>query len=120
MPGIGVIPGFIDSAITAHDPVVGILRIDPHAVIVHVFPFFAGSLKGLTTILGVVQPGIHAEYFVDIMGIANDFLVIVPRSFVAASFGPIQSLIGGAVESVFVVLGVNDGIDAVAICRRDR
>ena len=77
IPGFGVIKSLIDAPVAADQEVVGIVRIDPYAMVVDVLVEFAQVADRLAPVaahfivyVGNVNP-------VDIMRIAGEFLVVV-------------------------------------------
>ena len=112
--------GFVKPAVAANQPVVGIGRVYPDAVVVYVFVFFAGWLKVFAAVCAVVHVGIHGEYFVDVIGVTDDFLVVVAARGERSLFGPCFAFIARAEYAAFVVACLYDGINHIGIGRRNR
>ena len=56
---------------------VGVIWVHPHGVVVHMLAFFTGLFERFTSVFGVVQPGVHREYFVHIIWIWNQLDVVI-------------------------------------------
>ena len=118
LPILGCVEGFVESAVATNEPMLGVLWIDPHAVVVDVLALLPGHFEGFATVLGVLQPGIHAIHGVDIMRMANDLLVVVATGLKARHFCPALTAIAGSVESS--IFGCRDNcVNDVRVRRRD-
>ena len=111
--------GFVQTAVAAHQPVIGVAGVYPDAVVVYVFVALAGWHEVFAAVGAVVHVGVHRKDFVDVFGIAEDFLVVVTASREGSLLGPAFAFIARAENTSFVVAGFDNGIHDIGIGRRN-
>ena len=98
---------------------VGVVGINPNAVVVNVFVSLTCRDKRFTTVGAVVHVGIHRKDFIDVFGVAENFLIVVATCGESTLFGPAFAFVVGAVHTTFFVAGFNNSIDNIGIGRRN-
>ena len=96
-----MVPSFINSSVATDDPMVRIGRVDPYAMIVYMLVFFAGLFKGFPSVFGMMKPCVHAENFILVNGVTNDFLIIISGSLIVAHFAPACPSVGTSKKPAF-------------------
>ena len=119
-PGAAAVPGFVHAAVVADDEVVGVVRIDPQRVAVHVHAAPLDVPPGAAAVLGHVQEGVEHVHAIDLVRVAHDLVVIHRgRTGVVAHPRPRRAAIGAAEEAGQAVLRLDDRVDDVGVRRRD-
>ena len=82
---------------------IGITRIYPNAMIIYVFISLACRNEGFSAVRTVVHVGVHSKDFIDILGVTENFLVIVAARGEGSLLGPTLSFIRRAENSTFII-----------------
>lgn len=85
---------FVYASVATNDPMIGIRRVNPNGMIVHVLVRFACGFKGHAGIFGVMHVGIHGKHFAFVQGVTKNFLVVISASGKPALFAPCFAVIG--------------------------
>ncbi len=115
LPCFAPVKGFIDPSIAADKIIFGIVRIDPHGMVVHMFAPLAKISESLASVVCDLEVHIHRVYSINILGIAEYFLIVISSRCVAALFLPGSARICASIESSFTLLGFNDGVYRIGI-----
>ena len=76
-PGGAAVPGLVETAVTAGEQVIGVVRVDPQGVVVNVFVGLGHVVEGLAAVLGDLHPGVHRVDGVGVVGIDDQLLVVL-------------------------------------------
>ncbi len=120
LPFLGVVPGFVQAAVGAQQPVLGVLRIDPQRVVVHVMVDFVHAVQRLAAVERLAQKHVHHEDAVDVLRIGHDARVVHRSLIEFVALLPRCALIGRAENSALAVSRFNRRIHHVRILRRNR
>jgi len=117
-PVAAAVPALVNAAVIAVDQVVGVVRVDPQGVVVHVLAVAAHALERGAAVIGHLHPGVHGVDAVDVLRIGDDLIVILGAARdVVAALVPGGAGVGAAVEAALVTGGFDDGVDHVGVGR---
>jgi len=94
IPSFSSIKSFINTTITTYQPMLVIMRIDPHTVIIDMLKIFSNIFKGFSSIMTHRHPGVHGIECILINWICNNFLIVIATCDMRATFFPTSSTIG--------------------------
>ena len=119
LPGGAAVTGLVQAAVTADQQAVGVVRVDPHGVVVDVLGDHRHAAEALAAVLGDVQPGVQGVDPVGVLRVGDDLLVVLgtARDVVAALL-PVGAGVGRAEEAAGVAGRLDDGVQQVGIDRR--
>ena len=92
-----------------------IIGVDPDGMIIYVFVDLADIGYRFTTIITQFIIGICDVYFIGIVGITSDLIVIIAGSKYSTSFLPTCTFVGGTVYTPFAITGFNNCIYHVRV-----
>ena len=100
IPAAHPIPSFIQTAVRTNVHVVRVRRINPQTVVVHMLESLRNAVERFTPVRAHLRVGIHAVHGVFIRWVANEFYVVVSRSFMARFLAPARPTIFRCVSTV--------------------
>ena len=119
-PVLAAVKTLIHAAVTANEQVVGVARVDPERVIIHVAVLARHALERLPAIFGHVQERIQGVDPVHLARVADDLVVVLGAGrLVVATLLPGLTTIHGSEEPALVIGRLDDGVDDVRIGGRD-
>ena len=106
--------GAVESSVAAHQEKIGVLRMEGHGVVVHVFMGAFHRLPAPASVVGAAQPHIGMIERIETVRIAKEFLVIVrarTTAGVVTHFGPTLTPVFGTPDPTFAPGQLDRGID---------
>ena len=99
---------------------VGVVRIDPHHVVVHVLVALSDAMECLPRVVGHHVEHVHGVHAIHVVRIGEDLAVVQAHGVEAAHPLPIHAAVTRAEESALRIRRLDDGVNDVRIHRRDR
>ena len=94
VPRLGRIPRLIDTAITTHQPVIRLVRVDPDTMVIDMLGIFSHFRKCLSSIHTLAHPRVHAKDDIGIRRIGDDLLIVITTRTMATTLVPAHRAIG--------------------------
>src|SRR5262249_4593733 len=115
LPVASAVETLVDAAVAANEIVIGVLRVDPDAVVVDMLPGFAERTERPATVVGNLNEDIHDIDTISVLWVDDKMGIVLGLLVEAVAFLPGFAAIQRAENASVAVDRLDNSVDAIGI-----